>query len=196
MYYQNKTIEIYIHCCTLFVTWLFIFFQVLLISTAFYFVWILVVRFVYQSNLEHAFPTEVTYKNLPKITLVTRTCSRLRFIKEFYCMYLRSVVLFWPGSFGGMALVLDRESKRDETWGTILKKQMDSSFPNTPLSVFYEALPNDTSILKNPNRTMGYNRQLWSTFFADLYTDSPIIAYMDTDTQFVMPMTKVSVLQI
>ena len=64
-----------------------------------------------------------------------------------------------------------------------------------PLSVYYEPLPNGTSILKNPDKPMGYNRQLWSTFFADLYTDSPIIAYMDSDTQFVTPMTKVSVHQ-
>ena len=90
-----------------------------------------------------------------------------------------------------MAMVLDQESKPDDTWGTLLKKQMDANFPKTLFSVYYEPLPNDTSILKNHARSMGYNRQLWSTFFADFYTDSPIIAYMDTDTQFVTPMTKV-----
>ena len=148
---------------------------------------------VYQltPSIEHALTKKVTYKNLPKITLVTRTSSNPRFIRQFYCMYLRSVVLFWPGSYGGMTMVLDRESKLDETWGITLKKQMDENFPSTPLSVYYEPLPNDPAILKHPAKSMGYNRQLWSTFFADLYTDSPIIAYMDTDTQFVTPMTKV-----
>ena len=151
----------------------------------------------YQStpSFEHVLTEKVTYDNLPKITLVTRSSSNPRLIKQFYCMYLRSVVLFWPGLYGGMAMVLDQESKKDEIWGITLKKQMDSNFPNTPLSVYYEPLPNDTSILKNPDKPMGYNRQLWSTFFADLYTDSPIIAYMDSDTQFVIPMTKVSVQQ-
>ena len=154
---------------------------------------ILMMIFFYQSTpiFEHALTKELSYKNLPKITLVTRASSNPRLIKQFYCMYLRSVVLFWPGSYGGMAVVLDQESKPDETWGSLLKKQMTANFPNTPLSVYYEPLPNDTSILKNHARSLGYNRQLWSTFFADFYTDSPIIAYMDTDTQFVTPMTKV-----
>ena len=167
-------------------------------------VFIFMMTFFYQlqttnSNHQLRLPTpifeEVSYKNLPKITLVSRTTSNPKFIKQFYCMYLRSVVLFWPGSYGGMALVLDHNSTKDETWGITLKKQMNDNFPNTPLSVYYEPVPNDTSLLKNPINSMGYNRQLWSTFFADLYTDSPIIAYMDSDTQFVTPMTKVSVHQ-
>ena len=167
-------------------------------------VFIFMMTFFYQlqttnSNHQLRLPTpifeEVSYKNLPKITLVSRTTSNPKFIKQFYCMYLRSVVLFWPGSYGGMAIVLDHKSTKDETWGITLKKQMDDNFPDTPLSVYYEPLPNDTSILENPDKPSGYNRQLWSTFFADLYTDSPIIAYMDSDTQFVTPMTKVSVHQ-
>ena len=88
---------------------------------------ILILIFVYQSTpiFKEYLTTEVTYKNLPKITLVSRTTSNPRFIKQFYCMYLRSVVLFWPGSYGGMAIVLDHDSTKDETWGITLKKQMD-----------------------------------------------------------------------
>ena len=139
---------------------------------------------------------ENTYNNLPKITLVTRSSSsNQKLISQFYCMYLRSVVLFWPGSYGGMVIALDRESKEDQTWGITLKKQMNSHFPNMPFSVYYEPLPNDKSILKSTFRPEGYVRQLWSTYFADLYTDSEIIAYMDGDVQLVTPMTEVSVLQ-
>ena len=153
------------------------------------------VLFFYKStaNFQHEFNKEVTYKNLPNITLVTRTSSNPRFIKQFYCMFLRSVVLFWPGSYGGMAIILDHESKKDKDWGKILKKQMYEHVSINPLNVYYEPLPNDTSIFENDFTSEGYNRQLWSTFFADFYTDSPVIAYMDTDTQFVSPMTKVRV---
>ena len=39
----------------------------------------------------------------------------------------------------------------------------------------------------------GYNRQLWSSFFIDQYTDDDIIAWMDSDVTFLTPVTKATI---
>ena len=140
-------------------------------------------------SLQHS-NNELSFKDFPKITLVIRTCNTPRFVGALYCMFLLTTILFWLGSYSGISLVLDKESKQDEKWGNSIQKQMAQHLPGFPISVHYEPLPRDPRILDIPIRSPGYNRQLWSTFFADLYTDAPIIAYMDTDSQFVIPMTK------
>jgi hypothetical protein len=41
-----------------------------------------------------------------------------------------------------------------------------------------------------PKRNTGYNRQIWSSFFNDLYTNDTVIAWVDSDTAFSSSVTR------
>jgi len=113
---------------------------------------------------------------------------------RFYCDFYRSAVLFWPPSFGKTIVVLDEESEQDHAFANTLTKQVREHFPDHKLEVLYEPLPKDQSILNFPGeKTFGYNRQLWSSFFIDLYTNDNIIAWMDSDAAFITPVTEASI---
>ena len=129
------------------------------------------------------------------ITLFLRMAGKLKEHRtRFYCDFYRSATLFWPASFGKIVVVLDKESEQDYTFAKILSKQVTEHFPNHKLEVLYEPLPNDQSILNFPGeKTPGYNRQLWSSFFIDLYTKDNIIAWMDSDAAFITPVTEASI---
>ena len=108
-------------------------------------------------------------------------------IRRFYCDFLRTSVLFWPASYGKLVLVFDQESALDQKLAKILARQFDQFFPDRKLEILYEALPKDHETLLKlpwPKRDTGYNRQIWSSFFNDLYTNDIIIAWVDSDTAF------------
>lgn len=130
------------------------------------------------------------YQDFPKITLMVRTGAVPRLLYQFFCMFLRTTTLFWPAIYGDIAVVLDAESRRDHKFGDILQRQFRIHYKEYNLSVHYEQLPNNSDTLYNSARPSAYVRQLWSTFFADRYSKERIIAYMDTDTLFLTPMTK------
>ena len=77
-------------------------------------------------------------------------------------------------------MVLDEETKADNEFGDKIMDQTKRYFPDRKLEVFYEALPKDKSTLDFPgmHRKPGYNRQLWSSYFIDLYSNDSIIAWM------------------
>ena len=110
---------------------------------------------------------------------------------RFYCSMLRTLVLFWPPSLGKMVIVLDKESKADHIFGSQIINQILEHFSNYTFEVKYEQLPKDASVLDFPGRlkSPGYIRQLWSSFFIDLYTNDSIIAWLDTDSPFLFPVT-------
>ena len=114
---------------------------------------------------------------------------------RFYCDLYRTAVLFWPASFGTTVVVLDEESVEDHVYANNLTSQIKQHFPDRKLEVAFESLPKDASILKfkGARKSPGYNRQLWSSFFIDLYTNDPIIAWMDTDVAFLAPVTKATI---
>ena len=76
-----------------------------------------------------------------------------------------------------------------------LTNQIKQHFPDRKLEVVFESLPKDASVLmfKDALKSPGYNRQLWSSFFIDLYTDDHIIAWMDNDVAFLSPVTKATI---
>ena len=115
--------------------------------------------------------------------------------RRFYCVFFRSSVLFWPASYGKTVVVLDEESDEDNTFANILSRHVKEHFPDRKLEVVYEPLPKDPSVLSFPGspKSPGYNRQLWSSFFTDLYTNDSVIAWMDTDAAFGSPVTKSSI---
>ncbi|CAB3996240.1 Hypothetical predicted protein [Paramuricea clavata] len=114
-------------------------------------------------------------------------------IKRFYCDFLRTAVLFWPASYGKLVLVFDQESSLDHKLAKILERQFDQFFPYRKLEILYEPLPmNYKTLLKLPwpKRDTGYNRQIWSSFFNDLYTNDTVIAWVDSDTAFSTSVTR------
>ena len=114
-------------------------------------------------------------------------------IKRFYCDFFRTAVLFWPASYGKLVLVFDQESLRDHKLAKIIQRQFDQFFPDRKLEIFYEPLPaNHQTLLKLPfaNHGPGYNRQIWSSFFNDLYTNDPVIAWVDSDSAFCSSVTR------
>lgn len=131
-----------------------------------------------------------------QITLLLRMPGSMReHRKRYYCDLFRTTVLYWPPSYGKTVLVLDGESRIDHYFAAIVKKHTRENFPDYKVEVKYERLPKDQSVLNFPSapRGPGYNRQLWSSFFFDLYTNDPIIAWMDSDVAFVTPVTKSSI---
>ena len=110
---------------------------------------------------------------------------------RLYCYMIKTLVLFWPPSLGKMVLVLDQESKKDHEFAVRFSKQIPEQFPTYTFDVKYEPLPNDTSVLafyRSP-KSPEYNRQLWSSFFLDLYTNDDIIGWLDNDAPFILPVT-------
>ena len=132
----------------------------------------------------------------PQITLLLRMPGKvMKHRVRYYCDLFRSTVLFWPPSFGKTVIVLDEESQADHEFGEIVINHTRKHFPEYRLEVKYEALPKDKRVLEFPGapKSPGYNRQLWSSFFFDLYTNDPIIAWMDSDVAFITPVTKSSI---
>ncbi|XP_046864081.1 uncharacterized protein LOC124458004 [Xenia sp. Carnegie-2017] len=113
--------------------------------------------------------------------------------KRFYCDFLRTMVLFWPSSYGMLVLVFDKESANDRALAKIVRAQFSRSFSDRILEIAFEPLPrNHDTLLKLPwrSRGTGYNRQIWSSFYIDLYTKSSIIAWVDSDSAFAAAVTR------
>jgi len=132
----------------------------------------------------------------PSISLFVRMAGKLKEHRtRFFCDLFRTAVLFWPASFGKTVVVLDEESEQDHIFARNLTSQIKQHFPDRKLEVAFESLPKDASVLKfkGARKSPGYNRQLWSSFFIDLYTNDQIIAWMDTDVAFLAPVTKATI---
>ena len=130
--------------------------------------------------------------NISSITLFVRMAGKLKEHRtRFYCDLFRTAVLFWPASFGKTVVVLDEESDQDHIFAKNLKSEINQHFPDRKLQVAFESLPKDASVLefKGARKSPGYNRQLWSSFFIDLYTNDQIVAWMDNDVAFLTPVT-------
>ena len=134
--------------------------------------------------------------NTDSITLFVRMGGKVtEFKRRFYCIFLRSSVLFWPASLGKTVIVLDKESDQDHKFAETLTRQTKEHFPHHNFEVLYEPLPKDPRVLAfaGSPRYPEYNRQLWSSFFIDLYSNDSVIAWMDTDAGFGSPVTKSSI---
>ncbi|XP_046852229.1 uncharacterized protein LOC124445553 [Xenia sp. Carnegie-2017] len=141
-------------------------------------------RFTYaKNNILHRYPSVSLFMRL--------SGKRQEHKKRFYCNMLKTIPLFWPGWLGKMVLILDKESKKDHAFGETLLNQTKEHFPHQAFKIDYERLPKDPKVLTFPGqkKSSGYNRQLWSSFFIDLYTDDEVIAWLDSDSPFVLPVT-------
>ena len=79
-----------------------------------------------------------------------------------------------------LLVILDEESPKDKRWG----QQLVHSDSN--IYVAYEPFAGDVLNVRpfGPPKSVGYTRQLYSTFFFDLHTDADVIGVVDTDTEF------------
>ncbi|XP_046842832.1 uncharacterized protein LOC124436905 [Xenia sp. Carnegie-2017] len=128
----------------------------------------------------------------PTISLLMRMSGKRKDHKtRFYCNMLKTILIFWPGWLGKTVIVLDAESNEDYTFAATLLNQTTEHFPDHSFEMKYEALPIDPTVLRFPGqkKPSGYNRQLWSSFFMDLYTDDDVIAWLDSDSPFLLPVT-------
>ena len=164
-------------------------------------------RFLYNTKASTDFPTTMLTKIITttevvpntkgttdaSVTLFVRMAGKLpEHRKRYFCDLFRTTVLFWPSSYGKILVLLDEESEEDHVFGDKILDQTKKYFPNYKLEVQYEALPKEKSTLDFPGmpKPPGYNRQLWSSFFMDLFTNDSIIAWMDNDAAFITPVTK------
>jgi hypothetical protein len=98
-----------------------------------------------------------------------------RHIKDFEGMLLRSLRLFWPVEHLRLLVVLDGESEEDRLLEWELEK-LAQQLNLPPFKVFYEE---PSTVYKS-----GHDRQQWSMFWADNYTTSVYVGFLDTDTVF------------
>ena len=112
---------------------------------------------------------------------------------RYYCHLFRTLVLYWPPSFGKIAIVLDEEGKEDHKFAAKVRRENKRYFPDYKIAIAFEAPPKKKSTLTGKVHRKGYIRQLWSSFFIDQYTNDSIIAWMDTDTAFLTPVTNSTV---
>ena len=135
----------------------------------------------------------VQNKSITMFVRMAATVAELR--RQFYCVFLRLSVLFCPASLGKTVVVLDQENEEDHAFAETLLTQMKQHFPDRTFQMLYEPLPKDPTVLDffGAPKPPGYNRQLYSSFLIDLYTNDDIIAWMDADAGFASPVTEESI---
>ena len=132
------------------------------------------------------------------ITLFVRMAGKLPDHRHRYlCDLFRTTVLFWPSSYGTIVTVLDDEARdpEDHEFGDKAISETKKYFPDRKLEVLHEGPPKHRNTLDFPAslKSLGYNRQLWSSFFIDLYSNDSVIAWIDADDAFFTPVTKSSI---
>ncbi|EDO32265.1 predicted protein [Nematostella vectensis] len=130
-----------------------------------------------------------------KVTVFLRLTSNEEHKRRLFCYFMRTFVLYWPTYLPGKTvLVFDQESEQDHNFGFEMVNMTTNRFPHHKFEVKYEPLPNKSALeFSGSPKPPGYNRQLWSSFFIDKYTDDDIIAWMDNDAAYAIPVTASSI---
>ena len=122
--------------------------------------------------------TADAWGGLPSLALWVRTFHPGR--DKLLTLLYDSHRLFWPQEYGQFVVVLDDESEVDHAFGALLQQLL----PHPHLG--YMGLPADPTIWPGGicGRNTGYDRQMYSGFFADRFTDAEVIAIVDNDSLF------------
>ena len=148
------------------------------------------------TNAQHDSKKVAFKKNQPAPPLSVELTIRMPankqlFIKRFYCWILRSAVVFWDVKrYGRILLILDGDTKDSNEK---LTRALDGlKHPYLDFRYVYEAPPKNKKEFEEKTkrqslRNYGYQVQLYSMFLMDLYTNSSVIAYTDTDAPFILP---------
>lgn len=137
-------------------------------------------------------PEKNPFHGLPSYSLVCRITSV--FAHRLGNLIFPSMKMFWPEGFGEIALIWDEESKSDRFAAEKLAKEWsrmaeEGKIPKgVPLKIWYEHYPKEPSdIFPGKIRNAGYDRQMYSTYYADLQSDADIIGIIDSDSYFAVP---------
>ncbi|KAK6179379.1 hypothetical protein SNE40_011758 [Patella caerulea] len=146
----------------------------------------------FTSSLNVQVSAEVLINNEAKpshsMTLTIRTTSNPGFLKFLFCTLLRTVSIYWSKHLGNVAIILDEESVHNQQLENTLKAYQEKMGIN--FDFYHESLPKDARVLKAfPKAPAGYNRQLYSSFIMDTFIKTPVIAWTDTDSKFITPVT-------
>ena len=127
------------------------------------------------------------------VELTVRLAVTNELVLRFLCSLLRSAVVFWNPSYGDVLLILDEEDRP--------KQQIQNQLSQLELPFQFRQVYEDRPIkegsfgrlAREHERPYGYIRQLYSSFLMDLYTRTTVIAWIDTDAVFTMPVTNDSI---
>lgn len=126
---------------------------------------------------------------LPTLTLLIRAYHAS--IDEILRWTFPSFQTFWPWEKMKVkwVVVLDKESDLDvkNSW------KLSVAFPYP--KVEYESLPLNPNIFHGKFKTKGYDRQQYSNFFCDLYTNDSVIGIVDSDAIFISAVTPKSLFE-
>ncbi|XP_038062765.1 uncharacterized protein LOC119733250 [Patiria miniata] len=117
------------------------------------------------------------------LALTIRMAAVPKLVQRLYCIFIRSSTVFWSPKLGPISLILDKESETDHRFARQLKQQEKDV--GLKFDFVYEPLPDTASGWK----PQGYQRQLWSSFFMDLFINASVIGLTDTDAVFTTPVT-------
>ena len=102
--------------------------------------------------------------------------------------------MFWNPKYGDVVIILDEEDKR---------KNFSKKFNSLALPFHFRLVSVERSnktqesirICKEHGHTYGYIRMLYSSVLMDMHANAPIIAWIDTDGMFTMPVVEQSIIK-
>ena len=128
------------------------------------------------------------------VELTVRMALTEELLTRFFCSLLRSTVLFWNHNYGDILLILNEEDRSKQTQ---LQQNLDDLDLPFRFRIVYEDRPKKEESFKRlareQERPYGYIRQCYSSFLMDMYTEAEVIAWIDTDVVFTMPVTNESI---
>jgi hypothetical protein len=131
-----------------------------------------------------------SYSGRPKVDIITRTFHK--HIDILIRNLISTMDVFVNRNRFKLVVVLDDENLIDHQLGNDLLAKGYAD------SVRYEALPPRYRELFQatafPGLPWGYDRQQWSTFYLDLYSDADIIGVVDSDSTFASYLTYENIL--
>ena len=119
--------------------------------------------------------------------------SNKKYVDRLYCWVLRSTVVFWNVKrYGRILLILDGDDGSKESNAKLIRALDNVNHPLLNFRYAYEAPPKNKLAFEQKTKALGFRNygyllQLYSMFLMDLYTNSSIIAYTDTDAPFILP---------
>jgi hypothetical protein len=124
-------------------------------------------------------------RSWPQLTLYmsVRTFSNMSDVRfhEHQNIFLRTLLFFWPLKLSNTSLLFqcDSETVNDGHFIPHLKRTVSALKKRIPGGV------NLIDVPKYPFYTAGYDRQQYNMFWADNFTSSEFIGFVDADTAFV-----------
>lgn len=130
-----------------------------------------------------------------KVELTVRMSLTDELIERFLCSLLRSTSVFWNPNYGNILLILDEEDRLKQDF----QKRLSELKLPFHFRYVYEDQPKKKEsferLAREQERPYGYIRQLYSSFLMDMYTEAEVIAWIDTDVVFTMPVTNESIVR-